>query len=65
MGWTSSDDMRSQVRLQFDSKEAAVHYAEKHNIPYTMSSPKIRRAVVRKRGYAENFAYDRREAWTH
>ena len=65
MGWTSSDDMRSQVQLKFDSKEAAIHYAEKRGIPYTVSNPKVRRPVVRERGYAENFAHNRREAWTH
>ena len=65
MGWTSSDDMRSQVRLEFDSKEAAIQYAEKRGIPYTVSNPKARRPVVRQRGYAENFAHNRREAWTH
>ncbi len=65
MGWTSSDDMRSQVRLEFDSKEAAIQYAEKRSIPYTVSNPKARRPVVRQRGYAENFAHNRREAWTH
>ena len=65
MGWTSSDDMRSQVRLEFESKEAAIQYAEKRSIPYTVSNPKVRRPVVRQRGYAENFAHNRREAWTH
>jgi hypothetical protein len=32
MGYTSSDDMRSQVRLQFPSKEAAIAYAERNGI---------------------------------
>src|ERR1700744_2622179 len=34
MGWTSSDDMRQQVALEFDTKEEAVAYAEKHGIPF-------------------------------
>ena len=29
MGWTSSGDMNSQVRLMFESKEAAVDYARR------------------------------------
>ena len=64
LGWTSSDDMRSQARLQFGAKEAAVHCAEKHDIPYAVSNPKVRRPVVRKCGYAENFARSRRDALT-
>ena len=34
MGWTSSGDMRQQVRLRFDSAEEAVAYCERHGIPY-------------------------------
>ena len=29
MGWTSSADMKQQLRLRFDTKEAAVAYAER------------------------------------
>ena len=32
MGWTSSHDMRQQVALEFDTREEAVAYAEKHEI---------------------------------
>ena len=35
MGWTSSDDTQTQVRLQFDTKDAAVDYAERHGIQAT------------------------------
>ena len=65
MGWTSSDDTQSQVRLRFDSKEAAVAYAEEHGIDAIVTEPKKRKANLRARGYAENFAVDRRSAWTH
>jgi len=34
MGWTSSADMRQQLRLRFDSKEEAVAYCERHGIAY-------------------------------
>ena len=34
MGWTSSGDMKGQIRLRFASKEEAVAYAERHGIPY-------------------------------
>lgn len=65
MGWTGSGDMRGQVRLSFDSKEAALEYAERHGIPAQVFDPKPRRANVRTKGYGSNFAYDRRGAWTH
>ena len=36
MGWTSSDDTQTQVCLQFDTKDAAVDYAERHGIQATI-----------------------------
>ena len=65
MGWTSSSDTHSQVRLRFDSKEAALDYAKENGIEATVSEPNKRKPNVRARGYAENFAVDRRGAWTH
>jgi hypothetical protein len=63
MGWTSSGDMRQQLRLDFETKEEAVAYCERHGIPYQVAEPKAtaRRAI----SYADNFAYGRRGAWTH
>ena len=34
MGYTSSGDMKSQIKLVFDTKEEAVAYAEKHGIAF-------------------------------
>lgn len=65
MGWTSSDDMQSQVRLRFDSRAAAEAYAAEKAIDYDLTEPKPRRANIRARGYGENFATDRKGAWTH
>lgn len=65
MGWTSSADTNQQVRLHFESKEAAVDYAERHAIPYVVEQPKKRRPNIRPRGYGGNFAHDRRTMWTH
>jgi len=65
MGWTSSTDMDSQVRLKFDSKEAAVEYAEHHGIEAQVFEPNKRKPIVRPGGYAENFATNRRSVWTH
>ena len=65
MGWTSSGDTQTQVKLQFDSREAAEAYAKARNIDYDVQSPKARKPLIRARGYGENFATDRKGAWTH
>lgn len=65
MGWTSSDDMNSQVRLRFDSREAAEAYAKAHGIDYAVSETNARKANIRPGGYGDNFATNRRGVWTH
>ena len=65
MGWTSSSDTQTQVKLRFDSREAALAYAAEHGIEAEVQEPKPRKAVIRPRGYGENFATDRKGAWTH
>jgi len=65
MGWTSSSDTQAQVRLEFDSKEAALDYAREHGIDAVVREPKPRKANIRPGGYGENFATNRRGAWTH
>src|SRR5262245_34797393 len=63
MGWTSSGDMRQQIRLQFATQEEAVAYCEREGIPYQVLPDKepVRRSI----SYSDNFAYGRRGAWTH
>ncbi len=65
MGWTSSGDTQSQVRLRFDTLEAAREYAETHGIDAQVFEPKTRKPNIRPGGYGENFATNRRGAWTH
>lgn len=65
MGWTSSDDMQSQVRMSFETRKAAEDYARERGIDYTVIVPQRRGLNVRPRGYGENFAFDRRFPWTH
>lgn len=65
MGWTSSDDTQAQVRLSFETREAAETYAAENAIPYDVLDPKERKPILRPRGYGENFATDRKGAWTH
>ncbi len=63
MGWTSSADTRQQVRLQFDSREEALAYAEKNGIEARVFvEPERRRRVI---SYSDNFRFDRRGQWTH
>ena len=63
MGWTSSADMRQQVRMRFDSKEDAIAYCERNGIAYRVIEPK--KTERRNIAYADNFAFARREGWTH
>ena len=63
MGWTGSADTRTQVRLEFDTKEEATPYDERNGIPYRLDEPKPR-ALIRK-AYADNFKFGRIGAWTH
>lgn len=65
MGWTSSSDTQTQVRLKFDSKEAALEYAKDNGIDAQVSEPNTRKQIVRAGGYGENFATSRRVPWTH
>jgi hypothetical protein len=63
MGWTSSPDTASQVRLAFPTKEAAIAYCERNGIAYSILEPTPRKRV--RRSYADNFKYGRRVTWTH
>jgi len=65
MGWTSSSDTQTQVRMRFDSKDAALRYAEAHGIEAMVVEPKKRKPNIRPGGYGDNFATNRRGAWTH
>jgi NADH dehydrogenase len=65
MGWTSTTDTASQVRLRFDSLEAAEEYARANGIDAEVRMPQPRKANIRPLGYGENFATNRKGAWTH
>ena len=53
MGWESSRDMLSEVKLQFLTKEKAIDYAKKNNISYYVINPQDRKLV--KKSYSDNF----------
>jgi ETC complex I subunit conserved region len=63
MGWTSSGDMRQQLRLRFETKDEAIAYCERHGIAYQVSEPQ--QPARRGLSYADNFATSRRTPWTH
>ena len=53
MGWQSSKDTMSQVRLDFSTKEHAISYAKKNNIDYYIIKPQKRKTI--KKSYTDNF----------
>ncbi len=53
MGWESSSDTLSEIKLEFTSKELAINYAKKKKIDFNLIEPKKRRIV--KKSYADNF----------
>ncbi|WP_149142777.1 ETC complex I subunit [Gemmobacter caeruleus] len=65
MGWTSTTDTTTQVKLRFDSREAAEDYARAHGIEFDVVDPNTRKPNIRPLGYGENFATSRKGAWTH
>ena len=53
MGWESSDDTFTELKLEFSSKELAIEYAKKNNIDAEIIEPRKRKTV--KKSYADNF----------
>ena len=53
MGWESSSDTLSELRLEFSSKDLAINYAKKKKIDYEVIESKKRKLV--KKSYADNF----------
>ena len=53
MGWESSSDTMSELKLEFSSKQLAINYAKKMRIDYEVIEPKKRKTI--KKSYANNF----------
>jgi len=53
MGWESSSDTYTELKLEFSSKELAINYAKKKKIDFELIEPKKRKTV--KKSYADNF----------
>lgn len=63
MGYTSSSDMRQQVRLSFDTLEAAEAYAQRNGIAYSVQP--AHEVTPKRVSYPDNFRADRKTPWTH
>jgi hypothetical protein len=63
MGWTSSNDTSTQIKLTFDTRDEAIAYAKRNGIAYRLMEPKPRQAV--RKSYADNFKFGRIGSWTH
>jgi hypothetical protein len=55
MGWTSSGDTLNEVVMKFESKEAAVAFAESKGIDFTLANDHPRK--IKPRTYLDNFKY--------
>ena len=63
MGWISSADPDGQVRINFDTKEAAIEFARLHGIPHQVTETSQPSRQIK--SYSDNFAFKRREPWSH
>ena len=63
MGWTQTTDMDGQTRLSFETKDEAVAYADRHGIAFQVFDPKPAKKIIK--AYADNFAFGRKQPWTH
>jgi len=63
MGWTSSADTKSQLRMYFATKDDAVAFAKREGVAYQVVEPKERAA--KSHSYSDNFRFNRVGTWTH
>ena len=63
MGYTSTSDTQTQVRLTFATLEEAEAYARSNGIPYTVQP--ARTTTPKRSNYSDNFRSDRKTPWTH
>ena len=53
MGWESSTDTLSELKLEFSTKESAIDYAKRNKIIFEIIEPKQRK--IFKKSYSDNF----------
>ena len=63
MGWTSTSDTITQVKLTFDTRAEAEAYARRKGFAYVVQAePPVR---MNKKSYSDNFKFGRTDNWTH
>jgi|TARA_B110000116_G_scaffold272079_1_gene295108 hypothetical protein len=63
MGWNSSYDTKSQIKVFFNTKEQAIEWAKKNSYQFFVEEPKVRKVKIK--SYASNFDINKKESWTH
>ena len=63
MGWNSSLDTQSQIKVFFDTKEQAIAWAKKNNYQFYIEENHKRK--IEPKSYSSNFDIKRKEPWTH
>ncbi len=53
MGWESSADTLTEVKLSFSSKKLAIEYAKKNKLKFEIIEPQERKII--KKSYTDNF----------
>ncbi len=63
MGWTQTTDTNGQVRLNFDSRDEAIAYAQRAGLAFEVQADPSTKKLIK--SYADNFAFARKQPWTH
>ena len=63
MGWAGGSETEMQISLKFNTQDEAVAYANSHDISFTVR--KSNKRGLRIKSYNENYAFNKREIWTH
>ena len=63
MGWNSSKDTKSQIKVFFNDKESAVAWAKDNNFQFEVIEHQVRKIKPKK--YSDNFSFNKKEPWTH
>ena len=63
MGWNSSLDTQSQIKIFFETKKQAIAWAKNSNYQFYVEESKIKK--IKPKSYASNFDINRKEPWTH
>jgi hypothetical protein len=63
MGWIGNADTNTQVRMNFDTREEAIAFAQRNGLPFQVTETREARRVIK--AYADNFSAYRKRPWTH